>query len=208
MEKRILKTGWILLLLLLLSSCRKEDLPETGSSETALSETALSETAEEIRGTRIPSTYEYTGYEWEDLFTLLESVVNTSPDFLSEDPKRYPVFALIDLRLPEDSFSSPLFIGGQYNEEKETVTGSVYVMDRGYLFDLFRFEDAKIAVCEKERALLIGEEYYNYLPHTLLRREKPGTDPKPLPLTATENEIVTSENIKKYLYRYSGEALR
>lgn len=153
------------------------------------------------------SYYQYVNdYDWQDLYTLMIGVCQTANRLDPDCVGKEPAFAIVRLSEEWDPF---IFLGF-HDKATNRTNMTLYVVDDGYVYELFKAREEEIFV-DPERGLLLfgdGSAYYAYSPHVLLKTET-GTDRIPdgfipLPITDAAGLMLIRENLESFVIDYSG----
>ena len=202
--------------MLMLSSCDEEEAePEEypietvdiyhetfapGEGETASGEAETEEIIDltEFEGLQIiDSQYQFVNdYAWDDLYTLLAGVAQTTTGL----EYRKPYMLIVRL----DAAWDPLLFIGLKNNDSTSTDLQVYAIDEGYLYRLIGFED-EVYYNPKTQFFYLknaGKKYI-YAPHVFLQGTADASDwPEgtvPLPLQDISGIRVSVDNLDEFI---------
>lgn len=145
-----------------------ETEPAEDTGDTEETETIATADPAEFQNLRVlESSYQYVnGYTWDDLYTLLAGVAQTTTGL----EHRTPYMLIVRL----DTGWDPLLFIGLKENGSEAGSFSVYVVDEGYLYLLMSFEDEVYYNPDTEFFYLknAGKKYI-YAPHVMLEGDAP-----------------------------------
>ena len=203
-------------LLLLLSACgrtagtQQENAPQAprAEEETLKEQETFPWESEERNAEGVlirvqDSSYQYANdYSWEDLYSLLAAITQSSPDRGSMVP------AVTVVRLDPDL--DPFLFAGFTDPETAVCRYEVLTMDSGYVFKLLTFED-EVFYSAREKAFYLknaGEKYV-YTPHVfLVEAVDPADwpdDTERLPIHDISETMVSIDTLPSFMLDVSGE---
>ena len=145
----------------------------------------------------VDSKYQFVNdYEWEDLYTLLAGVAQTTTGL----EYRKPYMLIVRL----DAEWDPLLFIGLKNNDSDTMNLEVYVIDDGYLYRLIGFDDEVYYHPDTQFFYLknAGKKYI-YAPHVFLEGEAAQKDwpegTKPLPIQEISNIRISVDNLDDFI---------